>query len=342
VNIATNYYRDAFQSVPGKEKVAPVGESKCWDNGAALADGMVCVEFWFICLLIFTRMGVMSVETLARRVGEMRIWIRARNVDIRANTTIMRQLHSWLNQVSYKRQANETPAAEDYEDDVDYREQRAIKRTRRAEENDPTYRDTMVPREIAAPEALSTRAKASSSKPATPKQNPSTTAAAQRSRPPVPTQTAVRPPPSPMDHAGPVIHLPSTFGQIQANPYTPSYQGSSTRPNVPQVSSDPISYGEAADLFRFLPFRTAWLLSNSTVQLIPRSSSIRSHLWHVQRPIHSTHTILRAMVWQGIRNCTLESIFAGSLQKLISLLCVLSQWSRFRALWLAKFLYFGE
>jgi hypothetical protein len=181
-------------------------------------------------------MAYLSVPSLARQIGEMRAHIRRIYIDIRANTRTIKDLHAWLAKVPKKRSADEIPAAEDFDDMVDEVEQRAIKRSRRQEEEDPTYRDTIIPREIAPdPAARTTRnaAAAGTSKAAPVKNLPASTLASSSTSKPrqaLPTQAPVRPPPNPMDRtSGPAIHLPSSFGQMVSqsagiNPYAIPYQ----------------------------------------------------------------------------------------------------------------------
>ena len=105
-------------------------------------------------------MGLMSVERLAIAIGEMRLAVRSVHVDIRANTRVIKTLHSWMDtHAAMKRQANEQVAAEDFDDEeVDYRERRELKRSRQAGEADPSFLGEPLTRNAAEP-ARNTRAK---------------------------------------------------------------------------------------------------------------------------------------------------------------------------------------
>ena len=149
MNIAQNHYATALGAVT--QRVAPVGE-----YGVEVE---LMSEFWFICLLIYTKMGIMSIGKLAHHIGELRTWIRQRHVDVRANGRVMKDIHQFLSALPKKRDRNASPSAVDLEGgEVDPREERAAKRNRRAEEVDPTYRDTIVPRFNESEVATSTRA----------------------------------------------------------------------------------------------------------------------------------------------------------------------------------------
>jgi hypothetical protein len=185
-------------------------------------------------------MGYLSVSALAQKVGEMRKHIRGIYIDIRANGRTMKDLHQWLNKVPKKRIGNEIPAAEDYEDDVDQREQRVLKRTRRNEEEDPTYRDTIIAREAVIPETgIATRAaRPIAGRPSSPKKKSSTSVPVVRQ--PLPTQSVARPPPSAMDRVHAAVPLSASFGQGVSHQYHNEYP-------QPQVSCLVVIVGDQAD-----------------------------------------------------------------------------------------------
>lgn len=177
-------------------------------------------------------MGYLSVNTLAQKIGDMRKHIRGIYIDIRANSRTMKDLHQWLGKVPKKRIGNEVPAAEDYEDDVDEREQRVLKRTRRNEEEDPTYRDTIIAREAVIPEsAVATRAaRPISGRPSSPKKKSSTSVPIPVVRQSLPTQAVARPPASSMDRVNAGVPLSASFGQGVGQQYNGGYP-------QPQVSA---------------------------------------------------------------------------------------------------------
>ncbi|KAL7421270.1 hypothetical protein Q5752_004155 [Cryptotrichosporon argae] len=122
VELAVNHYDVAFGTV--EARMAPV-------------------EMFFTGLLIFTRMGNMSVRRLAGEISEMRTTLRARHRDIRSNNLIMGELHVWVSKRSKARAQGEVVAAEQYEgDDPTSREARIAKRKRDhdAEAADPSFR----------------------------------------------------------------------------------------------------------------------------------------------------------------------------------------------------------
>ena len=176
-------------------------------------------EFHFVVYLIFSRMGHLSVESLARNIGMMRSRIRDRHLDIRANGRVMSDLHSIIQTIPRRTNPGEVAAAEEYEgDEVDPRDVRAAKRSRRAEAEDPTYHGDVVPRDIQASDAVNnTRSKTSKT---------SSTSRPAITRPPVPSViTAPRPGANTMD-ALPTPHTGNGYGQYpgQVNPYSSAYQ----------------------------------------------------------------------------------------------------------------------
>ncbi|WVW81667.1 hypothetical protein I302_103662 [Kwoniella bestiolae CBS 10118] len=143
INIAYNHWDEAFETTT-TNRIAPV-------------------EFWFGGYLIYSRMGFLSVRALAQEIGKMRAMIRHHVPgNVSANTTVFALLSDFILAIPKKRKLEEVPAAEQYEadDDVDEREARALKRSRRAEELDPTYNDEWTERAIISPTKVATRAKA--------------------------------------------------------------------------------------------------------------------------------------------------------------------------------------
>ena len=174
-------------------------------------------EIWFSALIIFTRMGIMSVSTLSMQIGAMRDWVRGQFIDIRTNTTVVKALYSYLaDQVPKKKIRDEIPAAQDYEgDDVDPRDVRAAKRQRQSEEQDPSYRGDKVPRGNES--ALSgTRNANAAAQPQI--YNQPAASPTRLTRPPVSAQPSMRPAQASMDRAVP-LQVGATFGQMPANPY---------------------------------------------------------------------------------------------------------------------------
>lgn len=194
----------------------------------------LCAEFWFSALIVYQKMGTMSVYKLAEHIGSMRTEIRRHHVDIRANTKVMKDIHQILSKFPKGRiQGDTEPAAEEYEgDNVDEREVRAAKRSRQAEEEDPTWRDraTLVARDAERTDPTTgTRANKAVK----------TTMAPQvkqerfdppRAHPPPPP--AVRPATSSMDHARAYpqpCHVPNPYQTQQPQAYqqpqqAPQYQ----------------------------------------------------------------------------------------------------------------------
>ena len=183
-------------------------------------------EFWFIGLIIYTRMGIMSVPTLAKQIGDMRVWVRSIHRDIRTNTATVKDLFSYLNdQVPKKKAPHEIPAAQDYEgDEVDPRDVRAAKRQRAQEESDPTFKGPSIAR---GTESALSGTRASKTTPVGAPTAPRIT------RPDVAPQAPARPPRAGMDRAAPP-HMAADFGQVQPqnipqNPYDmPSNVSAST------------------------------------------------------------------------------------------------------------------
>ena len=162
-------------------------------------------------------MGALSVEGLAIKIGEMRRWVRARNVDIRANTRIIKELYTFLSQVPKKRVPGEQVAAEEYEkDDVDARDIRAQKRNLQSEAEDPSYLgQAALPR--GANLAVNTRA--TKMQKLEPRKETNGT-----SRTAKPTTTAARSPTR--DAANPPTYASSSNSGQHAsgvNPYTQAY-----------------------------------------------------------------------------------------------------------------------
>ncbi|ORX34990.1 hypothetical protein BD324DRAFT_609725 [Kockovaella imperatae] len=201
VDIATNHFAKAFGVVTAR--VAPS-------------------EFWFTGLLIYTRMGIMSVESLAQYIGAMRTWIRSIHRDIRTNTATVKDLFAFLrDQVPKKKLPHAIPAAQAYEgDDVDPRDARAAKRQRASEDSDPTYRGTVIQRDTGLPTRGVPKAIPNSVAAPTFTAGPSTASSStgppRITRPPVAPAAPVRPPPLAMDRAAPP-HMNASFGQLQQN-----------------------------------------------------------------------------------------------------------------------------
>ncbi|WWC97185.1 hypothetical protein V866_004064 [Kwoniella sp. B9012] len=145
INIAYNHFDEAFGTTT-TTRIAPV-------------------EFWFSGYLIYSRMGFLSVRSLAQEIGKMRAMIRTHVPgNVSANTLVFGLLSDHINSIPKKRRLNEVPAAEQYEadEDVDERDARALKRSRRAEELDPTYNDEWTERPMVEQPKIATRAKATS------------------------------------------------------------------------------------------------------------------------------------------------------------------------------------
>ena len=172
-------------------------------------------------------MGSMSVESLAIAIGEMRRSVRRRHVDIRANTRVMKALHQWLSShASKKRQTNEQVAAEDYNGEaVDYRERRALKRSRQSEEADPSFLGDALARDAVDPER-NTRNKVQ-------KLDAARDESVRQRRLSVPISNVARPPPNSMDAVPIAYRLPNAA----ANLFTQAY---STAQGLP--SQLPVSY----------------------------------------------------------------------------------------------------
>ncbi|WWC66942.1 uncharacterized protein I206_100849 [Kwoniella pini CBS 10737] len=146
INIAYNYREEAFNTTT-TSVIAPV-------------------EFWFIGYLIYSRMGFLSVRSLAEEIGKMRAMIR-RHVpgNVSANGLVFSLLSDFVRDIPKKRKNDDLPAAEQYEqdEDVDQRDARALKRSRRAEDTDPTYNEDWTERTISGPEKANTRGAVGSS-----------------------------------------------------------------------------------------------------------------------------------------------------------------------------------
>ncbi|ORY27368.1 hypothetical protein BCR39DRAFT_538518 [Naematelia encephala] len=203
VNIATNYHDQAIEVVSAR--VAPI-------------------EFWMAVLLIYQRMGNLSLERLAIEIGNLRRYIRSIHRDIRANSVCFATATAFLKALPKKRGPHDPPAAaEEYEgDDVDERDRRAAKRSRRAEEEDPSYTGGPLPRSAENSDAVNnTRGNKTKKVKSPPRES------APRTYIPLPASIApplnsFRPPPSAMDANG-APAVPATFGQAPSqngqNPY---------------------------------------------------------------------------------------------------------------------------
>ncbi|WWD22834.1 hypothetical protein CI109_107328 [Kwoniella shandongensis] len=133
INLASNHYDLAFKSTP--KRLAPV-------------------EFWFIAYLIYLRMGNLSLQRIAEKVSEIRATVHARFPGrVYANKLVMSTIREMINAIPKKRTLNEIPAAEEFEgdEDVDARDQRAMKRNRKEDERDPTYAGEAIERTIGGP-----------------------------------------------------------------------------------------------------------------------------------------------------------------------------------------------
>lgn len=148
VNIATNHYETAFGTV--NKRLAPVGTS----FGHCLLQMTWCrqlivAEFWFIAYLIYLLMGHLSLETMAKHIGQMRREVHANYAGVvRANGQVMGFLRDFIKRIPKKRSHGEQPAAEEYEadEDIDARNQRALRRQRKNMEDDPSYADEGIDR----------------------------------------------------------------------------------------------------------------------------------------------------------------------------------------------------
>ncbi|WVF66333.1 hypothetical protein IAT40_001073 [Kwoniella sp. CBS 6097] len=143
VNLAVNYKDAAFGTIKSK-RVSPV-------------------EWWFAGFMIYTRMGNLSLETIAHQIGQLRAKVHAEFPGhVFSNGQVTKFLYNEIKKLPKKRKHDEQPAAEQYEgdEDVDARNARAIKRSRRAEEDDPSYVGDKTERTIIAPETVKTRAQA--------------------------------------------------------------------------------------------------------------------------------------------------------------------------------------
>ena len=115
----------------------------------------------------------------------------------------MKDLHTWLSKLPKKRKHEETVAAEEFEgDDIDERERRALKRSRKAEDEDPSYLGGVVPRNLDVEARKATRTKIAA---------PASTAS-RPARLALPTDPPVRPPRSAMDApASAASAMPAVF-----------------------------------------------------------------------------------------------------------------------------------
>ncbi|WVR03288.1 hypothetical protein IAU60_000279 [Kwoniella sp. DSM 27419] len=144
VDLATRYFNAAFKTV--NARVAPV-------------------EFWYIGYLIYTRMGNLSLATIASQIGTIRKMVHgAFEGHVFTNNQVTAFLLTNIKALPKKRKADERPAAEEYEgdEDVDARNVRAMKRSRRGEEEDPTYVGERTERTLLTPERVQTRNQATS------------------------------------------------------------------------------------------------------------------------------------------------------------------------------------
>ncbi|WWC85679.1 uncharacterized protein L201_000545 [Kwoniella dendrophila CBS 6074] len=182
VNIATNYFDLAFKTTT-TTRIAPV-------------------EFWFSTYLIYSRMGFLSVRALAEEIGAMRAMIRKHVPgNVSANGLVFGLLSTQIQSIPKKRKLNEIPAAEQYEgdDDVDERNARAMKRSRRAEEDDPTYTEEWTERALASPTRTTTRAKATTTTTAAVHNKSSASNTPARLSPVAAAQTQVQARPAPVN-----------------------------------------------------------------------------------------------------------------------------------------------
>ncbi|WVQ93954.1 hypothetical protein IAU59_001032 [Kwoniella sp. CBS 9459] len=200
VNLAVNHKDAAFGTIKSK-RVSPV-------------------EWWFAGFMIYTRMGNLSLETIAHQIGQLRAKVHAEFPGhVFSNGQVTKFLYNEIKKLPKKRKHDEQPAAEQYEgdEDVDARNARAIKRSRRAEEDDPSYVGDKTERTIIAPETVKTRAQAANPAPAQPSDSaPTTTAgavagtgAAPR---PVPVNTILA---AQRTNSGSQLPTPQTSGSVQ-------------------------------------------------------------------------------------------------------------------------------
>ena len=165
-------------------------------------------------------MGAISLENMAIAIGQMRYDIRRNNVDIRSNTRVVKDLHDLLAKIQKKRHLGEHVAAEDYEgDDTHTRERGALKRTRLAEEEDPSYHGQGITLRDAVEAGPSTQTKVH--KPEA-KKEPTRPSYIEP-----PFATVARPPPSKMDAPAPAA---PNGGQAESTviPHTQISSGGST------------------------------------------------------------------------------------------------------------------
>lgn len=116
LHIAQNYNQQSFGVA--EQRVAPV-------------------EFWFAALLVFRRMNVLSTAELAEEIGSMRRFIRDKWVDIRANTSIHRDLYEFLENVPNRRSGGGRAAIEEHPELTATMSKKRL----REEEEDGTYLD---------------------------------------------------------------------------------------------------------------------------------------------------------------------------------------------------------
>jgi len=230
INIITEHFASSIGVT--KKRVAPAGE---WSSSILQRRDMLSwsgraniSEFCYIALLIFSRMGSMSIARLAQSIGQMRNYIRndMGHVDVRTNTRVSTDFAEFIRTLPKTLQPGEQPAAEELQgDDVDPRDIRAAKRARRGEDTDPTYRDTAVARYDEA--GLGNATRGAKAKPKVPVAAPTRPSGVARAYAPQPALMATRPSASGMDRTTPV-QMNGSFGQASQassshNPYTTQY-----------------------------------------------------------------------------------------------------------------------
>lgn len=219
--------------------------SKLYYRGLAV-EPLTSTEICYIALLIFTRMGVMSIARLASSIGRMRTYIRhdKGHLDVRSNTRVGTDFAAYIRNLPKTLQTGEEPAAEEFEaDDVDPRDTRAAKRARRGEETDPTYRATAVDRYDEAGLGNATRG-AKAAKTNAPAPVASSSRPAVQSHAPQPAPPPARPRAMEMDRTG-EMPMNGSFGQAsQSSSSKQSYttQHPQDQPQQQAVSAFPIPH----------------------------------------------------------------------------------------------------
>ncbi|BEJ12104.1 hypothetical protein CspHIS471_0205640 [Cutaneotrichosporon sp. HIS471] len=221
VAIATDFYDTAFETV--EQRVAPV-------------------EFMGIGLLIFKRMNTYSTLRLAEEITKMRVHIRSRHLDVRANAKVVKDVYAYLDGVPAGKLPGEISAREDFNgsDSDDEVQQARIRKRQRDEDRDDTYYDAAAARGEESAVAAGLRSKKSKGKAAA-RPEPASTLPITSQPPPAyaprpsvaqPAPAAGRPPPIGMDapnrgpaYAPPAHQPPHTQNRSPPQPYiVPNYR----------------------------------------------------------------------------------------------------------------------